>query len=182
MNLLFNRCNTEYFNPGSEDAYFDFQNCVKKRLSLINENALTPVILCIGTDRATGDCLGPLVGEKLLMNNINADIYGTLATPIHAMNLIETINVIEKKYANSFVIAIDAALGPSSYVGYVTVSDCPMSPGKGVGKKLPAIGDLSITGIVNMSGRNESVLHSTRLYTVMHLADFIADALMSCLL
>ncbi|WDC85687.1 DUF1256 domain-containing protein [Caloramator sp. mosi_1] len=54
------------------------------------------VILCIGTDRSTGDCLGPLVGYKLnrLTLNKNIDIFGTLNTPVHAKNLDEHIDFI----------------------------------------------------------------------------------------
>ena len=37
------------------------------------------IILCIGTDRSTGDCLGPLVGHKLkLIQYKNVYVYGTL--------------------------------------------------------------------------------------------------------
>ena len=42
-------------------------------------------------------------------------------------------------------------------------------------KDLPKIGDLSVTGIVNISGSLEfMVLQNTRLYTVMLLADVIS--------
>jgi|GEM_PF-2945695 len=38
----------------------------------------TPVILCIGTDRSTGDALGPLVGTMLSQHSLRAAVYGTL--------------------------------------------------------------------------------------------------------
>ena len=45
-------------------------------------------------------------------------------------------------------------------------------------KDLPKVGDLSITGIVNISGAFEfMVLQNTRLYTVMMLADAISKGL-----
>ena len=44
------------------------------------------VFLCIGTDRSTGDSLGPLIGYKLKEKGIrNARIMGTLDHPVHAM-------------------------------------------------------------------------------------------------
>jgi hypothetical protein len=36
-----------------------------------------PVYVCIGTDRATGDCLGPLVGSRLKSLVPFAQIFGT---------------------------------------------------------------------------------------------------------
>jgi putative sporulation protein YyaC len=62
----------------------------------------------------------------------------------------------------------------------ITLSNAPLYPGIGVNKKLPAIGDISITGIVNLSGKpGMSLLQSTRLYTVSNMARFISDAILS---
>ena len=45
-------------------------------------------------------------------------------------------------------------------------------------KNLPAVGNMSITGIVNISGGFEfMVLQNTRLYTVMTLADSISNGI-----
>ena len=51
------------------------------------------VFLCIGSDRVTGDCLGPYIGHQLL-EHLNTDthgvyVYGTLKSPVHALNLPE---------------------------------------------------------------------------------------------
>lgn len=138
------------------------------------------VILCIGTDRATGDCLGPLVGDYLMESLPEIPVYGTLKNPVHAINLEDTIRQIYKKYSHPFIIAIDASLGVPEHIGYATLSLKPLLPGKGVNKKLPAIGNLSITGIVNVAGFPNSVLlQSTRLHTVMTLANCIGTALHS---
>ena len=46
------------------------------------------IFLCIGTDRSTGDSLGPLVGHKLRKYRLKkAAVIGTLDKPVHAMNL-----------------------------------------------------------------------------------------------
>src|SRR5690554_2687172 len=55
------------------------------------------VVICIGTDRSTGDSLGPLIGTKLLERNCRRfSIYGSLEDPVHAKNLEETLLSIEK--------------------------------------------------------------------------------------
>lgn len=167
-----------YYNTFEQDAVLELktalQNTIKKQSHPPNDI----VILCIGTDRATGDCLGPLVGEQLKRVLPNLPVYGTLETPIHALNLEETLQDIYSNYVNPYIIAIDASLGVPEHIGYATLSTAPLSPGKGVNKKLPAIGNLSITGIVNIAGfPNSILLQSTRLHTVVTIANCISHAI-----
>ena len=111
------------------------------------------VLLCIGSDRATGDCLGPIIGYKLSqLRHPNFYIYGTLSNPVHAKNLEETIQSIRRSHPHATIIAIDASLGTSNHIGYITLGEGSLCPGIGVEKELPAVGDIFITGIVNISG------------------------------
>ena len=138
------------------------------------------IILCIGTDRSTGDSLGPLVGSKLksMKCMVDVPIFGTLDEPIHAVNLEETIKTIYDSYSNSFIIAVDACLGKTESVGYISIKEGPLQPGTGVNKTLPAIGDLHIVGIVNVGGFMEyMVLQNTRLSLVMKMADTISEGI-----
>lgn len=138
------------------------------------------VIVCIGTDRSTGDALGPLVGSKLSgrLNAEFASVYGTLEAPVHAVNLKDTIQEIQNTHINPFVIAVDACLGQLSSVGLVTLGNGPLKPGAGVNKVLPEVGNIHLTGIVNVGGFMEYfVLQNTRLSVVMRMADCIADCL-----
>lgn len=137
------------------------------------------VIVCIGTDRSTGDSLGPLVGTFLQKYAIpDAYIYGTLEKPVHAVNLQDTLRLVESAYRNPFIIAIDACLGKQKNIGMICVSKGPVLPGAGVNKKLVPVGDINITGIVNVSGFMEySVLQNTRLNIVMNLSEVISRCL-----
>ncbi|MBO5198365.1 MAG: spore protease YyaC [Lachnospiraceae bacterium] len=141
------------------------------------------IFLCIGSDRATGDCLGPIIGYKLSRRKLSGcSVYGTLESPVHAGNLAQTIESIELCYENPFIIAIDASLGRSSHIGYFTLGSGPLKPGAGVDKELPSVGDLFITGIVNLSGcLDHMLLQTTRLHTVMRLADQICDGITGCI-
>lgn len=167
----------EYFDTMNSYSHEELGKCITKHLPKNGWGDYTPIILCIGTDRATGDCLGPLVGEQLINYDNRFKVMGCLQAPVHALNLQNAICEIKTRIENPFIIAVDASLGLDSHVGYITVSNEPILPGKGVNKKLPAIGDVSITGIVNVSGNNPGLLQSTRLYTVIRLANCIADAL-----
>lgn len=149
-------------------------------LSHIPIHEMRPLsIICIGTDRSTGDALGPLVGSKLEQMNIqNFHVFGTLDEPIHALNLEDNIQNIQTSIPDSFIIAIDACLGKSQSIGSITVGEGPSKPGAAMNKKLPAVGELHIHGIVNLNGFMEFfVLQNTRLSLVMKMADVIAQSI-----
>ncbi|MCR8658483.1 spore protease YyaC [Paenibacillus endoradicis] len=137
------------------------------------------VIVCIGTDRSTGDCLGPLVGTHLTKyRSTLMHVYGSIAEPVHALNLQQTMDTIKNSYRNPFVIGIDACLGQASSVGFIQANLGPVRPGAGVNKELPPVGNMHITGVVNVGGFMEYfVLQNTRLHLVMSMADIIAQCL-----
>ena len=125
------------------------------------------VILCIGSDRSTGDSLGPIIGHQF-RNFISPGIYllGDLNQPVHAANLNYCIKSMQKTFDNPFIIAM------------MTLGSGPLKPGLGVKKKLPEVGDLHITGIVNSSHDMESsTLQTTRLSIIFQIADAIVLAL-----
>ena len=170
-----------YYHPDSPYALMKFQNDLLHYLKIKHKKNQPLVIVCIGTDRATGDCLGPLVGQALLPSP-QYSVFGTLKEPIHAKNLNQTFKEIYSVCQNPFIIAIDSCLGYAQPVGCITLSPLPLLPGRGVSKQLPPIGQLSITGIVNVfsdSVSNESVIQNTRLHTVIKLADFITNGIKS---
>jgi putative sporulation protein YyaC len=158
---------------------FIIRDTLSQELSLVLRKNRPIVFLCIGTDRSTGDSLGPLVGHKLtLLVKNKIFLYGNLQSPVHAKNLCSTLAKIKKIYNNPYIIAIDACLGSAQSVGNIIIESKPIFPGAAVHKNLPPIGDLSITGIVNISGTLEfMVLQNTRLFTVMHLADIISKGI-----
>ncbi|MBH5319311.1 spore protease YyaC [Paenibacillus sp. GSMTC-2017] len=141
------------------------------------------VVVCIGTDRSTGDALGPLIGTSLLKyRSPHFHLYGTLENPVHAMNLEETLLEINDKHASPFVIGIDACLGQVASVGCIQVAEGPVRPGAGVNKDLPPVGDIHVTGIVNVGGFMEYfVLQNTRLHLVMRLSEIIATSLFTAI-
>ncbi|KNF09685.1 putative sporulation protein YyaC [Gottschalkia purinilytica] len=140
------------------------------------------IIVCIGTDRCIGDCLGPLVGTMLKEKNFPINVYGTVEDPIHAVNLSKKLYNIKQKHPNAFIIAIDASLGEKESIGSIQIRKGPIYPGKGVGKKLQSVGDLSIIGIVNDGkSSNGFALHNVRLSFIMDLAKSIVTGLTKAL-
>lgn len=139
------------------------------------------VFLCIGSDRMTGDCLGPYIGQQLSLKKFQGIyVYGTLDTPVHALNLRQASDYIEIMHPHALVIAIDASLGQKKHLGYVTIGNGALYPGAGVQKELPPVGDIHITGIVNIAGILEQMtLQTTRLSTVISLADIITQGILN---
>lgn len=172
----------QYFNASSPSAAFEFGAELYRIISSDKRPQQPLVFLCIGSDRATGDSLGPLIGYKLKQHCYDRyAVYGTLAEPVHAKNLATVISDIYHTFPAAYVVAIDASLGKASHIGYFTLSKGALKPGAGVGKELPDVGNLCVTGIVNLSGFLEhSLLQTTRLHTVMSLADPICSGIFYC--
>ena len=129
------------------------------------------MFLCIGTDRSTGDSLGPLVGHMLRSRRLKG-------AAVHAMNLDLYARYIRLHYPDYVVVAIDASVGSLDHVGYATLGRGALQPGLGVSKELQAVGDIAITGIVGGVGSRDPVmLQSVRLSMVMKMADCICESI-----
>lgn len=136
------------------------------------------IIVCIGTDKCIGDCLGPLVGSILNDNLFPLPVYGTLSSPIHALNIDERLDEIYAKHPNASIIGVDACLGNEEDIGEIRTRDYAIHPGKGVGKELPEVGVASIIGIVDSSNNSEFFFsRSIRLSLIMDMAKIISSAL-----
>ncbi len=124
-------------------------------------------VLAIGSDRTTGDCLGPLVGE-FLAGQPGVSVYGTLDAPVHAANLTEVVQGVQ-----GFTIAVDAALG--NPVGGICVRMDGLTPGAAFGRSLPTVGNISISALVCAPGPlGFERLRSVRLGFVRRMAHVIA--------
>lgn len=157
---------SHYTNP---NLHFLLMNVIPKDLKLDDV-----VFVCIGTDRSTGDSLGPMVGTYLERVGYS-NVVGTLDAPCHAVNLHERLKRIPE---GKMVIVIDACLGKDSSIGKIFIGEGGARPGAGVNRDLGVVGNYHILGCVNVGGFTEySVLQNTRLSLVMNMADAIADVI-----
>lgn len=171
------------FDAMNLDSIFKLRDALFYELYPVVKAHRPLIFLCIGTDRSTGDSLGPLVGYKLkFFSRKGIVIYGNLENPIHAKNLSDTLTTIHSNYKNPFIIAIDASLGTLQNIGKIFLDYRPLNPGAALNKDLPSVGDISITGVVNLSGALEfMVLQNTRLNIVMQMADVISQGIYHCM-
>ena len=138
------------------------------------------IFLCIGSDRITGDSLGPLIGRELARHNAGAfHVYGTLDNPVHAMNLKDCLTEIAFDYPSALIVAVDASLGCTRHQHHITVGCGSIQPGAGAGKQLPVVGDLFITGIVSsFENFSHLQLQTLEFAPVLRLADTISRGIL----
>jgi putative sporulation protein YyaC len=140
--------------------------------ALHNKEELT--FLCIGTDRSTGDSLGPWVGTMLEERGFDR-VIGTLRHPCDAERLPRLVPALMEM---GTILAVDACLGRADNVGAYFVRSGPLIPAQSVNKGFPPIGDYSIAGVVNAASLKPYwTLQSTSLYHVMGMARDISNAI-----
>ncbi|URZ15041.1 spore protease YyaC [Clostridium felsineum] len=164
-----NKIKTSYNTPM---AYYKLSNFLKH---YITDDT---IVVCIGTDRCIGDCLGPLVGTMLKEKFFPLDVYGTISEPIHALNIDKKLYKIKNNHKNSTIIGIDACLGDTENIGEIQVRDYAIHPGKGVGKSLPDVGEVSIVGIVDSCESSELFTNrNIRLNLVFEMSKIIVQTI-----
>ena len=144
--------------------------------------AAPPVVLCIGSDLAVGDSLGPVTGTMLRSRKCGfyGYIYGSLKNPVTAREVKYLGEFVRKTHPKSKIIAVDAAVGEEEEVGLIKLVPGALRPGAGANKRLPKVGDISIMGIVAKKGPLAAPLfHLTRFNVVFAMAEIISGALSS---
>ena len=153
--------------PGSED--------IAAALLRAMPRGAVPVVFCIGSDRVTGDCVGPLVGH--LLDESGIKVFGGLASPVTALNIEESFGLLRRRHPDAFVIAVDSALGTDAEIGSVMFMPRGLRPAAAVGKELPSVGDIGIVGVVSSRRLGADSLGKVRLALPFALASRIAEGI-----
>ena len=119
----------------------DLQNEKAKQLlkSIIGNEEV--IFIGIGTMKCTLDSLGPRICSKLKKK---VSVFGTIESPLHAMNIKERVPILMEKNKDKLKIAIDSCICDEEKIGTVFIENKPVRPGAGMEKKLPEVGDYSI--------------------------------------
>ena len=143
---------------------------------LLLKTYVRPIILCVGSDRVAGDSLGPMVGTMLKERHLPVFLYGTLSSPVTAHEVAYVRDFLACTHPLSPVIAVDAAVGSREDIGLIKYRAEALLPGSGANKRLGAVGDASILGIVAEKEKGFSALENARLHLVREMAEAIAEA------
>lgn len=174
-----------YYESGEEfeEVHFGQELAAMIRQVKYKQGKNAVLFLCIGSDRSTGDSLGPLTGYLLKQKDAVLEltgtvVVGTLSLPVHAVNLETVIQVLEEDFSDYVIVAVDASVGTRKNVGCITLAEGGLKPGYGVNKNLREVGDISITGIVSWGSRLEPILlQNIRLGMVMDMARCITGGI-----
>ncbi|MEH7481519.1 spore protease YyaC [Neobacillus drentensis] len=157
---------------------------VTKLKEVLSSTSREVIILCVGSDRSTGDSLGPIVGTMLTEADIPFPVYGTLEKPVHALNIKKILNDIYQKHNQPFILGIDACLGDERQIGFIFLKKGSLVPGMAVNKSLPSVGEYHMKAVVNYldSLAPAQSLNNTRLFTVVKLAEVMAKIITQAVL
>lgn len=133
-----------------------------------------PDFLCVGTDRSTGDSFGPMVGSFLSAWGLDAQVVRTLASPVHAQNVLFRVEAM-RDWGVCPLVVVDADVGGEP--GCLAL----VSGGLEVaGGRFGAIGDLGLSGsmVSGVGGHffNVVALGTVRLWQVLGMARVAAQA------
>lgn len=109
-----------------------------------------PVFICIGSDRHLLDSFGPLTGTMLQTCAPGLSVYGTLDNPLHAQNLLHGLKEARQQHPGHMMVAIDASVGREEELGWLQIRQGGLVPGKALAKNLPTVGQIAITGVVDI--------------------------------
>ncbi len=176
--------NNKTRGAGTRSTDFSSKNQAEEEQKTEDTKLLPPVVVCIGSDLAIGDSLGPITGSmlKYKTQGLHFFLYGTLAAPVTAKEIKYMRAFLQKTHPGAPILAIDAAVGEKGDIGLIRVTDAPLFPGAGANKQLGSLGDFSILGIVaEKSITNYGILNTTRLNLVYTMAEIISEGVASLL-
>lgn len=139
-----------------------------------------PVIVCIGSDRVSGDSLGPITGSMLKNKLTLPEVFvlGSLESTITAKEVRYLNEFLRETFAKRTIICVDSAVGSLSDVGVIKISDAPLLPGSGINKRLGQIGDVSVQGVVAEKGfLSKSALTEVKMGMVYKMSEIISDSI-----
>lgn len=156
-----------------------------EQFNKINLDYSELIFLCIGTDRMTGDCFGPLVGNKIKelldVNSTNCVVYGDLENPLIYSNVDNKLKEIKEKYKKPCIIAIDAALSKENNIGKILVKRGGLKYGTAINKGRREVGHICVKAIIGKNykkvDKNMELLQNTSLNFVIKLADTVSKGI-----
>ena len=116
-------------------------------------------IVCIGTTKAIGDSVGPLVGTALhsLLKDYDVNIIGTVDDQVNGATLFEKLKEVRQ---GSTIIAVDAAITTdNSLIGTYERIEGSLHPGAGIDKVTTDIGNISYKAYVMSAEVPEDLIH-----------------------
>jgi len=163
------------------------QDLQKQINSYMNQDFSHIIILCVGTNKIIGDCIGPMVGQKLQTklkekkNHQKIIIYGNMEETLNFKNARQVIENIYKIYEKPLMITIDSALGTEKLIKRIVVNQGWIKIGNSLERSICYYSHINVKGIVgeNKSNFKENIetLKNVRPGLVIGLANDVVEGL-----
>lgn len=160
------------------------QDLQKQMNSYMYQNFSEIVILCVGSNKIIGDCIGPMVGQMLkniLKEEKNIIIYGNMKETLNFKNARQVIENVFEIYKKPFVITIDSALGTKEMLENIIISTGWMKIGNSLGRSICYYSHINIKGVVgkkkNTLRENIETLKKVNPTLVIELSETITNTL-----
>jgi putative sporulation protein YyaC len=173
-----------YFSVKENTEGHEFNEIVNRLKEILSSTSREIIFLCVGSDRSTGDSLGPIVGTMLTKTDIPFPVYGTLEKPVHALNIKKILKEINQTHKDAFIMGIDACLGDERQIGFIFLKEGSLIPGMAVNKKLPSVGEYHMKAVVNYLDLLSPAqsLNNTRLFTVIKISEVMTKIITEAVL
>lgn len=134
------------------------------------------LFLCIGSEKISGDSIGPIVGSLLKTKyNLPYPVLGTEEKPVNGINLPHYMENIRNCFPEHKIIAIDSAVGDKKDLWTIKIKKGGVVAGGAVNSNNPRIGDIGILAVVGEKSKDVlSTLLQSPLEKVEELAEYIA--------
>ncbi|MEQ8235875.1 MAG: spore protease YyaC [Syntrophomonadaceae bacterium] len=152
---------------------------IKALTAALEDSQKEPMFVFIGTDRHILDCFGPLTGSMLSSRVPELIVYGTLDRPLHAQNLVSELKYARQTNGDRIVVAVDASAGREDEIGLIRIKRGGIVPGKALARNLPTVGQIAVTGIVDIKHTQQGTRVQGRpgLALVYNMAGLLSGAI-----
>lgn len=140
-------------------------------------NGKNIVLVNIGTEKYIGDSFAPLLGSMLQGRLSIIKSYGNLDNTINGVNLLEKINIINKKHSNDLIIGVDSIFSKNKDKCAMDFSICEDSfiPGQGVNKENTLeVGHITIQFCINKG--HEDGFEALKMFTIRDIYNRVRSA------
>lgn len=163
-----------------------FRNNLKKEIEEYDmKNRFSEIVfLCVGTNKITGDMIGPIVGQKLKDNlkQENVKIYGDMINTLNLKNASKIIKKVKAKYLNPFYITIDTALGKENMINKIIIGKGKIEIGKAIRDGIEFFSHINIKVVVGKydesSENNMKTLENVNSDSIIYLSNIITNGIL----
>lgn len=129
------------------------------------------LFLCIGSEKISGDCIGPIVGTLLKEKyRLPFPVLGTEENSVNGTNIRAYKENIKKHFPDYKIIAVDSAVGDEKDLWTIKIREGGVRAGGALDPKVEYVGEVGILAVVGSKKGN--VLENLLAAPYSRIVDF----------